>query len=79
MKPARRIETVLLKLRVNVLLAQHLDLAVQSGLFGHNRQQCGERLIAEGLRRLLKEGVITADSLNLNPVYDEIQNQSKAR
>lgn len=58
MRAKHSLSTTRLKVTINHVLAEHLDLAVQTGLFGPNRMQCAERLIGEGLRRLVKEGII---------------------
>ena len=61
MRPKNSIPSIKIRLQLNELLVAQIDLALHTGLFGANRQACAERIIAEGLRRLVKEGVIQTE------------------
>jgi uncharacterized membrane protein len=52
------LKSVRIQLTTNSVFAEKVDLVLDTGLFGTNRAACLERLAVEGMRHLIKEGII---------------------
>ena len=50
--------TVQITISTNTVLRDGLDKIVLTGYYGNNRAEAAERLLAEGVRSLIKEGTI---------------------
>ena len=48
-----QIETVEVKIRTTPQVASYLEKLVDTGLYGKNRSEAAERLLAEALRKLV--------------------------
>lgn len=57
-RPKAILPVVNVTLSLNTTLVKDVDRIVLSGLFGNSRAECVARLTAEGIRHLIREGVI---------------------
>jgi hypothetical protein len=57
-RPKNILETKTITLTLNDILIADLTQAVKTGLFGNSNAEAAERLIAQSLRVLIKEGVV---------------------
>jgi len=57
-RPPNQIESTQLRLSTTPQVYALLERLVESGLYGKGPPEAAERLISEGLQRLLKEGVL---------------------
>ncbi len=57
-EPEDTLNSVRIQVTTNSVLADKVDQVIETGLFGTNRSACLERLAVEGMRHLLKEGIL---------------------
>jgi hypothetical protein len=55
-RTANAIDTETLKISTTPPVVKHLRRLVETGLYGKNPSEAAERLIAQGIERLIKEG-----------------------
>jgi hypothetical protein len=53
-----KMKTVQITISTNTVLCGDLDKIVLTGYFGNGRAEAAERLVAEGVRNLIREGTI---------------------
>ena len=53
-----KIQTVEIKLSTTPQVAMYLSALVDTGLYGKNRSEAAERLIAKGIEELIRESVL---------------------
>ena len=56
------IRTVAVTITTTPPVAQYLEDLVDSGLYGKNRSEAAERLVANGLERMIREGTLKRKS-----------------
>ena len=61
-RPKNRMATRRLQVAGNPKLNERLDQAIETGLFGKNRAEAAERLIAFGWLSLHRDGLIESDT-----------------
>ena len=54
-----KLATKTVKVSTNGQVVEYLHLLVETGLYGKNASEAAERLIAQGVERLLASGTIT--------------------
>lgn len=57
-RPKNRSETVSISITVTEQVAEALDKIADTGFYGTNRASAAERLLCEGIRKLLQDGII---------------------
>ncbi len=53
-----KLETVEVKLSTTPQVAKYLDSLIDTGLYGKNRSEAAERLVAKGIEALLKDAIL---------------------
>ncbi|MCU7838890.1 MAG: hypothetical protein KZQ94_05875 [Candidatus Thiodiazotropha sp. (ex Troendleina suluensis)] len=53
-----KLDTIEVKVSTTPQIAKYLDALVETGLYGKNRSEAAERLIAKGLEDLIKENTL---------------------
>jgi Arc/MetJ-type ribon-helix-helix transcriptional regulator len=57
-----KLVTVEIKLSTTPQVAKYLDSLVETGLYGKNRSEAAERLVAKGIEALIKDSTLTYQS-----------------
>jgi hypothetical protein len=57
-RTANPIETETIKISTTPPVVEHLKRLVETGLYGKNSSEAAERLISQGIERLIKDGVL---------------------
>jgi hypothetical protein len=57
-RTANPIDTETFKISTTPPVVEHLRRLVKTGLYGKNSSEAAERLIAQGIERLIKDGVL---------------------
>jgi hypothetical protein len=56
------VPTAQLRISTTPQVVEHLERLAESGLYGKNPAEAAERLIAEGIRRLISESILDRSS-----------------